>query len=168
MNATFEPEVTGRTLTGRKVLLILMAFFGTVFLVNGLMLHYAIVTFPGVVESDAYEHGLAWDKDISAARQQEALGWKVTGAFARKTDGQAEVSFIVHDRTGTAVTGLAVTCSLEFPADRLHDHQLTLAEVAQGEYRGIVAAREGGWKLGIDAERNGERVFRTRNRVTLQ
>jgi nitrogen fixation protein FixH len=131
------------------------------------MLHYAIVTFPGVVESDAYEHGLAWDQDISAAHRQEALGWKVTGSFARTASGQSEVSFIVRDRNGAPVSGLAVTCQLEYPADRQHDHKLNLVEGAAGEYRGLVDAREGGWKLDIIATQAGERVFRSLNRVTL-
>ena len=168
MNAALDPVPAGRPLTGRKVLLILMAFFGTIFLVNGLMLHYAIVSFPGVVEPDAYEHGLAWDQDISAAHRQEALGWKVSGSFARTGAGTAEVTFLVRDRSGAPVSGLAVSCQLEFPADRQHDHKLALAEGAPGEYRGLVDAREGGWKLDIIATKDGERVFRSLNRITLK
>ena len=54
-------------LTGRKVLLLLVGFFSIVFLVNGVMIHLALKTFPGVEDARPYERGLAYDREIAQA-----------------------------------------------------------------------------------------------------
>ena len=62
-------------LTGRKVLLLFIGFFSIVFLVNGVMIHLALKTFPGVEDQRPYERGLNYDREIAQARAQaERLG----------------------------------------------------------------------------------------------
>ena len=58
---------TGPRLTGWKVLGILVAFFATVATVNGIMIHYALSTFPGVEDDQAYEHGLHYNDTLAAS-----------------------------------------------------------------------------------------------------
>ena len=78
-----ETDASSRKLTGRGVLLCLLAFFGVVFAVNAVMIRFATGTFGGVETASSYAAGLAFKKDLNAAEQQDALGWQVKGGVAR-------------------------------------------------------------------------------------
>ena len=56
-----------RELTGRAVLLILLAFFGVVIAVNLIMARYAVSTFAGVETESSYKAGLAFTAEHRAA-----------------------------------------------------------------------------------------------------
>ena len=64
-----------RPLTGKVVLAVLVAFFGIVFGVNGLMMTLAIKTLPGTEVDSAYAASLAYEREIAAARGQDQRGW---------------------------------------------------------------------------------------------
>jgi nitrogen fixation protein FixH len=66
-----------RPLTGRMVLLCLLAFFGTVIGVNMLMMKFAIDTLSGTEVDSAYRASLAYENEIAAARDQNRRNWKV-------------------------------------------------------------------------------------------
>ena len=59
-----------RPLTGRTVLLCLIAFFAVVSIVNGIMIRAAISTFGGLETGSAYQAGQAFTHDIEAASAQ--------------------------------------------------------------------------------------------------
>jgi nitrogen fixation protein FixH len=157
-----------RPLTGFKVLIMLVAFFGTVAAVNGLMIHYALSTFPGVEDDRAYEHGLAYNNDISAAQHQNQLGWKVDGRFTRELGGMASLIITMKDPQGVPQTGLAISAQLEFMPDGRRDLVMALTETSAGEYRGEIKAEPGSWLLDLSASKGGETLYRTKNRLTLQ
>lgn len=158
----------GRPLTGWKILAIAVGCFGVVFAVNGLMAYYAISTFRGEVEASPYEHGLAYEKDILAAQAQGALGWNVSEHLARDSDGEATLEVRVVDRSGTPVTGLGVTTGFDSPADKRFDADLTLNETDPGVYLGRLSANPGQWDVILEAKRDGERVFKSKNRIALR
>ncbi|MGB8277912.1 MAG: FixH family protein [Methylovirgula sp.] len=160
-------ENGGRPLTGAKFLAILVAFFGTIFLVNGAMVYYALSTFSGVVDPHPYEHGLAYNKDIAAAEAQDARHWQVAAHISGAAVGAKTVEAVFLDRDNQALTGLAVTAKLEFATDMMRDRSLALTEVAAGVYRGAIAVASGQWDLVIEAKRDAKQVFRSRNRVTI-
>ena len=157
-----------RQLKGWMVLAMLIAFFGTVAAVNGLMIHYAISTFPGVDDDKAYEHGLAYNKDIAAAEHQNQLGWKVDGQFTRELGGLASIRISIKDAEGSAVSGLALSAQLEFVPDGRRDLTLAFNEINPGEYRGQIKAEAGSWLLDLTAAKGGETLYRSKNRLTLR
>ena len=108
-------HASGRPLTGWRTLGIAVACFGVVFAVNGYMAYSAISTFTGETEPSPYEHGLAYEKDIEAAKAQAALGWNVSGHVARDDAGAAAIEIHMQDSAGTPVRGLSVTARLELP-----------------------------------------------------
>ena len=65
-----------RQLTGRTVLVWLVAFFGVVFAVNAVMIHAAISTFGGVETASSYKAGLAFEQEVEAgaARRTRGIG----------------------------------------------------------------------------------------------
>ena len=157
-----------RPLKGWMVLAMLVAFFGIIAAVNGLMVHYALSTFPGVDDDRAYEHGLAYNKDIAAAAHQNQLGWKVDGQFTRELGGLASLRISIRDPQGAAVTGLAMSAQLEFLPDGRRDLTLPLAEINPGEYRGQIKAEAGSWLLDLSASKGDETLYRSKNRLTLR
>jgi nitrogen fixation protein FixH len=154
-------------LKGWMVLTLLLSFFGVIAGVNAIMIHYAVSTFRGEQEVSPYEHGLAYNKDIEAARAQQALGWNVSASVSRDTDGKALVEIVVTDAAQAPVTGLAFTSALDSPTDKKLDKQLPLSETAPGVYSGHVAANAGQWDLLLEASRDSEHVFRSKNRIAL-
>jgi nitrogen fixation protein FixH len=149
-------------------LLIAVVCFGAVFAVNGLMAYLAISTFPGDADPSPYEHGLAYEKDIAAAKTQAALGWKVSEHLARDGEGEATIEVRMLDAAGAPVAGLDVKASFNSPRDAKLDQDLTLTESAPGVYSGRLRARRGQWDVDLEAARDGARLFKSANRVALQ
>lgn len=164
-----NPQKTGpREVTGRTVLFSLVAFFALVMGVNAVMVKAATSTFGGVQTSSSYKAGLKFKQEIAAAEQQAALNWRVDGKLIHDKAGEAVLDIAVHDAKGEPVTGLAAVAHLEHPADARRDHEVPLSLIGAGQFHGVTAAPAGQWELVIDLERSGERVFRSRSRVTLK
>ena len=157
-----------KPLTGTKVFLMLVAFFGIVIGVNVTMMKLAIATLPGTDVDSPYAAGLTYDREISAAQDQAARKWKVNAHIERGTDGGAVLRVEARDAGGLPVSGLKFGGRLERPTDKRADLQVELAEVGNGIYRGNAAAvAPGQWDLVIEGEARGTRVFLSRNRVIL-
>jgi nitrogen fixation protein FixH len=79
--------------------------------------YYALSTFSGEQEASPYEHGLAYDRDIESARQQDARGWNVALGVQRAEPGApASIAVGIRDANNEALAGLEVSAGLEFPA----------------------------------------------------
>jgi nitrogen fixation protein FixH len=157
-----------KPLTGTKVFLILIAFFGVVIGVNMTMMKLAIVTLPGTEVDSPYAAGLVYEKEISAAHDQAARKWQVNANIRRGTDGVATVQVEARDSGGRPVTGLKFRGRLERPTDKRADLPVELGEVGIGIYRGnATAVAAGQWDLVLEGDARGERMFLSRNRVIL-
>jgi nitrogen fixation protein FixH len=157
-----------KPLTGTKVLLMLVAFFGIVIGVNVTMMKLAIATLPGTEVDNPYAAGLAYDREIAAAHDQALRKWQVNAHIERRADGGAVLQVDARDASGSPVTGLKFGGRLERPTDKRADLALELSEAGIGIYRGTAAAvAPGQWDLVIEGEAHGERVFMSRNRVIL-
>ncbi|MGY4501560.1 nitrogen fixation protein FixH [Bradyrhizobium sp. GM24.11] len=157
-----------KPLTGTKVFLMLVAFFGVVIGVNVTMAKLAIATLPGTDVDSPYAAGLAYDREISAAQDQAARKWQVNAHIERSADGAATLQVEARDAGGGPMTGLKFGGRLERPADKRADLAVELTEAGIGIYRGNAAAvAPGQWDLVIEGEARGMRVFLSRNRVIL-
>jgi nitrogen fixation protein FixH len=158
----------GRPLTGRRVLLMLVSFFGCIFIANAALIHYAISTFRGEVADHPYEAGLAFNQEIAAAQAQEALHWTVSGVLSRVESNGEQLEIDAHDARGKALTDLQFVATLVAPADKARDRLFVLSEIAPGVYRGQAAVADGAWDLLIEAKRDGERIYRSKSRINVQ
>jgi nitrogen fixation protein FixH len=157
-----------KPLTGTKVFLMLVAFFGVVIGVNVTMMKLAIATLPGTEVDSPYAAGLAYDKEISAAQEQAARKWQVNAHIERHADGGATLQVEACDASGQPISGLTFAGSLERPTDKRADLAVALTEAGIGVYRGAAASvAPGQWDLVIEGEARGTRVFLSRNRVIL-
>ena len=157
-----------KPLTGDKVFLILVAFFGVVISVNMVMMRLAIQTLPGTEVDSAYSASLAYEKEIATARDQTARNWKVDARVERSGQGGATLQVEARDNFGRPMSGLKFQGRFERPTDRRADLPLELAEVGTGIYRGSASAVAAGqWDLVLEGVAAGQRLFLSRNRVLL-
>jgi nitrogen fixation protein FixH len=157
-----------RPLTGRKVLFMLVAFFGVVVGVNMIMMKLAIQTLPGTEVDSAYSASLAYESEIAAAHDQNARNWKIDAHIGRNSGGGATLQVEARDKNGTPMPGLKFQGRFERPTDRRVDKFVALAEVGIGIYRGNAAEIEPGqWDLVLEGEAAGRRMFLSRNRILL-
>jgi nitrogen fixation protein FixH len=160
--------MASKPLTGTKVFLMLVAFFGVVIGVNGIMMKLAIATLPGTEVDSPYAAGLVYDREIAAAHDQAARKWDVSAHIERGGDGAATLRVEAHDASGRPLTGLTFGGRLERPTDKRADLAVELTDAGGGVYRGSAASvAPGQWDLVIEGEARGARVFLSRNRVIL-
>jgi nitrogen fixation protein FixH len=134
-----------RPLTGRKVLIIVLAFFGVIISVNVYMMVHAIGGFPGLVEKHPYRASQKFDVTRNA---QIAQGWR---AGLDWQDGRIEA--VMTDRSGTPLRGLVVTADIGRPATREGERMVTLAPVKgqPGVYGVDLALAPGRWRAEMTA-----------------
>jgi len=157
-----------KPLTGRKVLVMLLAFFGVVIGVNMIMMRLAIQTLPGTEVDSAYSASLAYENEIAAARDQNARNWKVDAHIQRGADGGATLQVEARDENGKPMSGLKFEGRFERPTDRRADRPVALAEMGIGIYRGSAPLiAPGQWDLVLEGDAAGQRMFLSKNRVLL-
>jgi len=144
-----------RELTGRKVLLIAVAFFGVIIAVNVTMATLAVGGFPGLVSDNPYAEAQRFDAELKAER---ALGWRFASDYE---DGALTVRVARPD--GEPLDGLAVTAVVGRPATLQQDQELGLAPEPglRGAYATRLALGAGMWRVEIDARRGEDRYHIT-------
>lgn len=161
-------DLTTRPLTGRFVFIAVVTFFAVVTGVNIVMMRLAITTLPGTEVDSAYSAGLAYRHEITAAEQQDKRNWKVDEHIERGSDSAANLTIHAQDAKGSPLSGLFFSGRLERPTDRRADQEIDMAELGNGDYRGVAQGiLPGQWDLVIEVNSGGQRVFRSRNRVVL-
>lgn len=155
-------------LTGRHVLLMLLAFFGVIGLVNAYFISVALKTLPGIEAKSAYEESQKFNRGLEAIASQDRKGWQVdviTGGF--KAGGPLSVQ--LRDRAGVPILGMKVLVTLQRPTDARRDHVLTLTEQGNGVYALPLPDVEPGlWRVVLEVKRGNEREFYSEGRVVTK
>jgi nitrogen fixation protein FixH len=147
----------------------LLAFFGIVIGVNGIMIALAIGTMPGLENEKPYRAGVTYNAEIEAARAQAGRHWTVASHVTRDALGRAAVRVDAHDSDGVPVSGLTVAVRLLRPTSQRGDHAITLGERGPGTYEGEATdVGAGTWVVEIEAARASERLFRSHNRIIME
>lgn len=133
-----------KPLTGRKVLLIMVAAFSVIIAANLAMLLAATGSFPGLVVQNSYVASQGFDRRTAA---QRALGWTAEAIYR---DGALQV--VMTGRDEAPVTGIVVTAVVGRPASDRDDIRLDLAERAGGAigaYSAPLDLAPGRWRVEI-------------------
>ncbi|HEY2135353.1 MAG TPA: FixH family protein [Xanthobacteraceae bacterium] len=157
-----------KEVTGRTVLVCLVAFFGVVFAVNAVMVRAAISTFAGVETESSYQAGFTFTRDVAEARSQDALHWRVDARLTPLGNGNTRLQVEARDAAGRRLGGLVATARFVHPTDERGDRAVPLEESQPGEFRGSADAVAGQWDLVLELARDGTRVFRSKNRVVVR
>jgi nitrogen fixation protein FixH len=156
-----------KEVTGRTVLICLVAFFAVVAGANAVLIRAAVSTFGGVETGNAYQAGLAFSKEIAAAQAQDALHWQVK-ADVLAAEAATVVEIAAKDATGRPLSGFQVAALLAHPADKRSDKIVDMQEAEPGTFRGRVEKVTGQWDLVIELLRGEIRLFRSKSRLFLR
>lgn len=153
---------------GSHVLLMLIGFFVTVFVVNGIMIYKAESTFGGIETEDAYRKGVAYNESLAKNAKQSLLGWKdeikVVG-----TPYRLQVS--LHGKDNAAIAGKRIVATVGRPATNRYDMTFNLVETSPGLYEAELSnVGEGTWIVDLsayDAGNSREPVYQARRRAWI-
>lgn len=146
-------------LTGRAVLWITLAAFGTIIGANVTLAVFAIGTFPGLEVANTYVASQAFDAE---ARAQVALGWTATVA---QRDGH--LSLRLEDREGVAVQPQDLRILATRPTEARQDQTLVLAFDGVA-WTGPADLAPGRWRIRISATAPDGTAFRTIRDLTVR
>lgn len=142
-------------MTGRKVLMMMLAFFGVIIAVNLTLAFFALNSDTGLVVKNSYVASQDFNRMRAAAMAQEQLGWKLA-----ISTGNGEVVIKAAGPDGQALTGLTLKGMAGLPVSHFRDHALIFTEVAPGTYAAPSALGEGDWQVDVTATDAGKQTFR--------
>lgn len=131
-----------KPLTGRKVLLIVVAFFGIIIGVNLFMATMAVGTFPGMDVKNSYIASQTFDDDREA---QTALGWEVSVTYQT---GELQVAVL---NTAGSPADVAKFAALIGRPTHVRDDQTPEFQQRQGVFTAPVTLGSGLWNLRLEA-----------------
>jgi nitrogen fixation protein FixH len=136
--------------TGRHMLIVMVAFFGTVIAVNITMAMFATRTFGGTVVDNSYVASQKFNGWLKDARDQDALGWSLA-----LTLGEDRHPVIAAAAGKIPLAGAVVTATAKHPVGRAPDIALTFTEVAPGQFRAVQPLPAGRWNIHMEAAQGG-------------
>ncbi|GAB6051745.1 FixH family protein [Magnetospira thiophila] len=128
-----------------------------VVVVNGTLIYLATTTFGGLETEGHYEKGIAYNKTLALAKEQEAMGWTAEIGFTQ-TGGGSEtangtVLVRVMDRDGNEMPGLRIVAYFIRPTQDGFDQHVDLLPFSGGSYAAPVSLPlKGQWDVHIVAE----------------
>jgi nitrogen fixation protein FixH len=153
-------------LQGWHVLAILLAFFGSIFAVNGYFIFTSLATHSGVVSEEPYRKGLGYNQRIAADDRQSALRWQV--ALDVKATGTVKLA--LNETSGHPIGSRRVLLTVGRPSTRSFDRAIALTESAPGIYTGTSQEFAAGtWIADADVQdpQHIEPTYRIRRRLWL-
>ena len=125
----FEPIGTGKELKGWHVLLIMLAFFGVMFSVNGVFLFHAITSFPGEDIKKSYVQGLSFNETLADRAAQAELGWSAEAGLVDE-----RVILRLQDAADAPLSNQIVVGELRRLATHQEDRAISFQPRISGEY----------------------------------
>jgi nitrogen fixation protein FixH len=148
------------------VLTILLAFFGSIFAVNGYFIFTSLATHSGVVSEEPYRKGLGYNQRIAADDRQTGLHWQVDLDVKAK----GTVKLTLADASGQPIVSRRVSLQVGRPSTRSFDRTIALTETTPGTYAVTSQAFAAGTWV-ADAEvrdsQSQEASYRIRRRLWL-
>jgi nitrogen fixation protein FixH len=148
--------------TGRHMLGVMLAFFGTIIAVNVTLATFASTSWTGLVVENAYVASQEFNEHAAAGKAQAALGW--TGSLA--IAGGA-IRYRLTDASGTPVPMHGVTVKFRRPAYEAEDRTLALARDPDGAFAIAETVRDGIWIVETDADIEGQKPYRDVHRIVV-
>lgn len=144
-------DKAGKPFTGRHMAMILIAFFGVVIIVNLVMARFAVTTFGGKVVENSYVASQHYNEWLERAEAQERLGWeRVIGV-----DPDRHVRLAVR-KDGAALTGLAVTATLNHPLGRAAPVPVRFVAAPDGSLRSAAPLPAGRWRIDLSVRHGAD------------
>lgn len=157
-----------RPITGRMVLVGLLAFFGVVLAANGAMVFLAVDSWSGLSTERPFEAGRDHDRTLARAEAQAALGWTSAVAIIPRAEGGQTAEVALTTAAGAGLGGLTVELRWRRPARGDLDRSQPLREAGAGRYAGEIALPlPGRWYAEIRARNANGLVYRMEHEVMV-
>jgi len=148
--------------TGRHMLGLMLAFFGTIIAVNLTMATVAGMSWTGFVVKNSYIASQEFNRKAEEGRAQAALGWTSSLAIA---DGM--LHYRLADASGAIVAPRGVTATFRRPAYDAEDRTVTLERMSDGIFAATEMPRDGIWIVETDADIGKDRPYRDVRRIVI-
>lgn len=133
--------IPGRAVfTGRKMLIVILAFFGVIIAANATMLVLAVKNFGGLVVENSYVASQRFNDEVAAAKAQPIRQWLIEPSVAPN-----RIEFSVSTAKGDAVVGKKLRAIAGRPTHERETVAITLAEESPGLYRASPGLAGGRW-----------------------
>ena len=144
----------------------MIAFFAVVVGVNVFMAHDALSTFGGVETESSYHAGQKFERDVAMAKAQDAQHWQVDAKVTPRAGRARRARHCRARRSRRAAhrPGRAARCSRGRPTG-VSIAPSPSVKTRPGQFHGSADIAAGQWDLVIELSRQGERLFRSKNRV---
>jgi nitrogen fixation protein FixH len=149
--------------TGRHMLLIMLAFFGTIVAVNLAMATFASTSWTGLVVKNSYVASQQFNENAAEGRDQAARNWNPVLELQL-----GAVSFRLNDSAGTPIRLSAVKATFRRPAYEAEDFSIDLIRRSDGAFAAQADIRDGIWIIESSADFGEARPYRDTQRVVLK
>lgn len=147
-------------ITGRHVLIGLIAFFGIVIGVNIIFVSSAVRSFPGEAVEKSYVQGINYNKTLEKREQQKALGWTAQIGEQLSDSNVRQLIVVVQNKDAAPVSGLTMTGRLSEHSDDHQQLDLVFTETTTGEYAAELPVELfGRWTTKVAATRSDGATF---------
>lgn len=148
--------------TGRHMLLIMVAFFGTIITVNGYMAYEASKSWTGLIVKNGYVASQDFNHKLDEWHAQAARGW--TGDISY---GAGKISFTLTAKDGEPVILDLVSAQVGRPAFDKDDHPVLLSYAGNGRYEGADNLAKGPWAITITGQ-SAQGPYRLEKRILVK
>lgn len=143
------------------------AMFFVIFAANATMVGMALGSWRGLVTTDAYDKGVAYQEAIDAEKREQALGWSIDLSVDSPQPKRADVLISLTDDQGRPLDADRVRVGFVRPTQEGYDSLHTLNAVGGGKYaKSVQLPLKGLWELRIEAEKGAD-AYRVSRRITL-
>jgi nitrogen fixation protein FixH len=143
------------------------AMFVVIFAANATMIGVGMSSWRGLVTTDAYDKGVAYQQAIEAEQREEALGWSVDLSVEHPQPKRANVLISVTDQAGRPIDADRVRVGFVRPTQEGYDSLHTLNALGGGKFaKSVELPLKGLWELRIEAEK-GDDALRVSRRITV-
>jgi len=160
-----EPDVPASgeaRFTGWHMLMIMVAFFGTVIAVNGYMAYEASKSWTGLIVKNGYVASQDFNHKLAEAQAQAARGWHGDIGFS-----SGMLSFTLTGKDGAPVPLTGVSATIGRPAFDKDDHTLALTYTGNGRYEAADALAAGPWAITVTGD-SIEGPYRLEKRILVK
>jgi nitrogen fixation protein FixH len=133
-----------RELSGRGVLIWLLAFFGVILAVNVYFMGVAIRTFRGEDDLKPYQEGIDYNQTLARRAAQARLGWEASIDAVRTGPHTARLDVLLRGPDGSPVSHVGLAAEFRHPSDENRDRSTALREIGAGDYEGDLGSMTAG------------------------
>ena len=127
----------------------------------------AVRTSPGLVTESSYEKGLAYNRNIKLAAEQQALHWHSDLRAIPIADGKITAEFALTDKDKAPLDKADVTVKFVRPAEKGLDQKMVMQGHGNGHYSVTLdLPKKGVWDMQLSAMLDGHN-YQTSQRIIV-